>query len=302
MRINSRKIRLPKIGIKSRLILYVVTIVFGVVSLVEVAYNLFPEVINYIIFTLSGAGIFTSAWYIYYDIMHSIEKFTKIVVESNSLARRIYRDHRYRMMVSTTISFLINILYALGNGLYGIINNSMWFITLAIYYMVLSIMKVNVLWYERKVSILEITKELKLKEIYVYRRCGILLTFMTLVLGGAVELMVKNEGGKEYKGYLIFIVAAYTFYNMIMSIINLIKVRKFKSIIIKTIKNIGYAEAMVSMLSLQTAMFVSFKSESKINENYINGLTGTVVCSIVLAIGIYMVYSSNKLIYKVREE
>lgn len=114
-------------------------------------------------------------------------------------------------------------------------------------------------------------------------------------------LMVCEEEGKSYPGFLIYAVAAYTFYKIILSIINLVKVRKFKSPLLMAIRDIGYIDACVSVLSLQTAMFASFGSEQESFIKLMNGATGSVVCLLVLGIGIYSVRQANKMKRKLSE-
>ena len=108
---------------------------------------------------------------------------------------------------------------------------------------------------------------------------------MAVVLCGAVVLLIREEGGKHYAGFLIFAVAAYTFYKIILAVINLIKVRRMKSPLLLAIRNIGYADALVAVLSLQTAIG---EGEEQ-NTQWMNGMTGVAVCLMILAIGIYMI-------------
>ena len=56
-----------------------------------------------------------------------------------------------------------------------------------------------------------------------------------------------------------------------MAVVNMVKVRKTKSPILITIRNIGAADALVSMLTLQAAMFASFQDKNSLNTNQING-------------------------------
>ncbi len=55
-----------------------------------------------------------------------------------------------------------------------------------------------------------------------------------------------------------------------------------------TLRNIGYADALVSLLSLQTALLAEFGGETQIPMFWANGLTGTAVCVMILLMGSYM--------------
>ena len=60
-------------------------------------------------------------------------------------------------------------------------------------------------------------------------------------------------------------------------------------------KYIGLASALVSMLSLETALINAFGSEDEeVFRVIMTAITGGVICVIVLAIGVYMVIRSTK--------
>ncbi len=59
------------------------------------------------------------------------------------------------------------------------------------------------------------------------------------------------------------------------------------------IRNIGFADALVSILSLQTAMFASFGGDNEFIRP-MNAATGTVVCLMILIMGIRMIRMAAK--------
>lgn len=82
-----------------------------------------------------------------------------------------------------------------------------------------------------------------------------------------------------------------TFAKMIMATINMVKARKYKSSQIMGGRNIGYADALVSILSLQTAMFAMFDQGDMTLRTRMNGITGACVCLMVIIMGATMVRS-----------
>ena len=83
---------------------------------------------------------------------------------------------------------------------------------------------------------------------------------------------------------------------MIAAVINVVKAGKLKSPLLMAIRSIGYVNACVSLLFLQTAMFASFGEGIAEVEIQMNGMTGIVVCLMVLAVGSHCVVSSGKMI------
>ena len=62
-----------------------------------------------------------------------------------------------------------------------------------------------------------------------YRLCGIVLTLMNMSLAGVVILVISQNRGFHYGGYLIYIMAMYAFYVTIMAVVNLVRYRKYRS-------------------------------------------------------------------------
>ena len=289
--------RMPKAAPWLRMLLYVATALFAVLSIVESGCGYFPYVIDIAIYVVSACSLTVSAVYLYCDLKTGVGTAVRGVTGKSRLARRAYGDYRFRAVLATSFSFLLNLAYAVGNGIYAWFHHSPWLGTLAAYYICLSVMRFTVVWQERKdaksresshISDRE-RGEQQLWEGQVCKRGGGGLIAMAVVLCGAVVLLIREEGGKHYAGFLIFAVAAYTFYKIILAVINLIKVRRMKSPLLLAIRNIGYADALVAVLSLQTAMFAAFGEGEEQNTQWMNGMTGVAVCLMILAIGIYMI-------------
>ncbi len=175
----------------------------------------------------------------------------------------------------------------------GIMNQSSWFITMAVYYSLLGIMRYCAVHTERKISRLEDHELIRKKELAVIKIDGILL-LLNLALSGVVLLTIAEGTAKAYSDIMAISIAAYTFYKIIMAVINMVKVRKMESPILITIRNIGVADALVSMLTLQMTMLVSFQGTDSLDMNRMNGITGLAVCLLISALGISMIYYAFK--------
>ena len=127
------------------------------------------------------------------------------------------------------------------------------------------------------------------KEISVIKTDGILLLVLNLALSGVVLLTIAQDTAKRYSEIMVISIAAYTFYKIIMAVVNMIKVRKTKSPILITIRNIGTADALVSLLTLQATMLASFQNESSLDRNQMNAITGLAVCILIAILGISMI-------------
>lgn len=105
-----------------------------------------------------------------------------------------------------------------------------------------------------------------------------MLLLLNLALSGVVLLTIAKGTAKTHSEIMVISIAAYTFYKITMAVINMVKVRKMQSPSLITIRNIGVADTLVSMLTLQTTMLASFQDTSTIDANQMNGITGLAVC------------------------
>lgn len=142
----------------------------------------------------------------------------------------------------------------------------------------------------------------RIRELKSYRICGLILLTLNIVLAGVVILVIRKNQSFEYAGVLIFVMAAYTFYITITAVVNLVKYRKYDSPVMSAAKVISFAAALVSMLSLETAMLSRFGSEdsSPYFDRIMIGATGAGVCVIIVSVSVYMTVRSTKQIKRLK--
>ena len=89
--------------------------------------------------------------------------------------------------------------------------------------------------------------------------------------------------------------AMYAFYNIITAVMNVVKYRKYRSPVMSAAKVVSLAAALVSMLSLETAMLTQFGStDSEMFRRIMTSCTGAGVCTIILAMAVYMIYHATR--------
>lgn len=206
-------------------------------------------------------------------------------LREHPLGGRYLSDAAFRAEVSLYPSFCINLLYAAVKLFSGIYYGSVWFISLAAYYILLAVMRLLLLTSTRKMRLkTDIAAELKR-----YRACGGLLALMTLALTGMISFIIRQDGGYDYPGVLIYFMAMYAFYAVITAVVNLIKFRTHGSPVLSAAKAINLTAALVSMLALETAMLSQFgqAGDARFRRD-MTAASGGVVCALVLGMAIYM--------------
>ncbi len=285
---------IPSLRLRYRILLYFVTIVFIALALLNAALACFPYFAGIIFYVLAAVTLTASCYYVVIHIRKDIREIIKPAIAANPYTNKVTTDYRWRTILFAVPGMVSNIIFAAFNGVIGITSHSAWFGTLSAYYILLSIMRAGIVRQERKLAVIKEKGEHIRRELSVYRRNSVLFIFMAVVLAGAVILLQNSQGGKNYPGFTIYAVATYTFYKIITSTIQVIKVGKRKSPLLSITRRIGYIDACVSILTLQTAMFASFADGEEELIKLMNGITGTVVCVMVLGLGIQGIYSSRK--------
>lgn len=196
-------------------------------------------------------------------------------------------DLAFRGSVSIYQGMMVNFFYVVFRILVGIRYASVWFLTIAIYYLLLGIMWLSLALSYRNRNIKS--------ELRCYRRTAWLLFLLNIPMGGMIVLMVLTDSGYSYPGYVIYLSALYTFYTIILAIVNLVKFRKLGSPILSAAKVLSFVAALMSLLGLQTAMISQFSTEGAAFRRRMNAITGGGVWFSVILIAVYMLLCSRRM-------
>ena len=224
-------------------------------------------------------------------------KRIKKKIYDNSFGNRYMTDVAFRTHISLYTSLAVNLLYAGTNAVSGFLYRSAWFGILAGYYIILATMRFILLRYVKKNAIgTNMMGEWKRARV-----SASILTLINLALSGAILMMMYQNRGFEYHGMLIYVMAMYTFYITTLAIVNIVKYRKYNSPIMTTTKIITLAAALVSMLSLETAMLSEFGTETSLEtKRILIAATGAGISIVVLGLSSYMIVRSTKEIDKLK--
>ncbi len=220
-------------------------------------------------------------------------------IYENPFGNRYMTDKAFRTKVSLYISLGINLLYVAMQGLQWHLFRSWWFVVLAAYYSILSVMRFLLLRYVRANDIgSSILSEWKRSRV-----CACILMLVNLCLSGAVLMILYENRGYDYPGILIYVMALYTFYSAINAVVQTVRYRKLGSPVMSTAKVIALSAALVSMLNLETAMFSQFGGEMSIDhQRLMIILTGAGISIAVNAMSAVLIVKSTHAIQAYNSE
>ena len=224
-------------------------------------------------------------------------RYFKMAKEKNRYLSRWSADMRLRVKLSLYLSLGMNTAYAILQFCTGLWHGSFWFHSLAIYYLMLVIIRFFLL---RDVKGMEPGED-RIAELRRYRFCGIILLLMNLALISMVFFITYFGRGVTHHPITTIAMAAYTFGSMTLAIVNLVKYCRFRSPLLSAAKSINLVAASVSMLTLETAMFSAFGQDTAEETRHLMTLlTGIAVCLFVLGIAIYMLIHASKELKKIK--
>ncbi len=200
-------------------------------------------------------------------------------------------DFRRQTVLVTLPSLLLDLIFISFNFLMGLYMRSLWYFMMCIYYIVITLLRMNVLARSTKALF---SKDKTRAFIKIYKSTHRLLLLLTVMLVGAVYMLVDNYIWKSYPGIILYFVALYTVYKVSASIINLFKAGKTGSIVTILLRKIGQADALVSLLILESALI----GRSGISRSYkmlgVAAVSGAIVCLIMLVISLDGLFKSRK--------
>lgn len=207
-------------------------------------------------------------------------------VNGTAFGKRYVEDAAFRGGTGLFAGMIFDFIYVAFRIAVGIRYSSLWFVSMAVYYLVLGGMRLSLfIAYRRRGS----TDERK-----YYRRTARLLFLLNIPMGAMILQMVLTDSGYSYPGYVIYISAMYTFYTMIASVAALRRFRRLGSPVLSAAKAVNFVAAMMSVLGLQTAMIAQFSAESDGFRKMMNALTGGAVWSAVILTAAFMLRRSRR--------
>ena len=249
-------------------------------------------VLHYVLYALAAISL----TYFVYTIVYFAPKITESsinLLKKYKFTRSLLENYGYRTLVFSIISFTLNLAYVVFMAVLGIMTGSAWYLAITAYYLVLSFVKGFVFYSKKKYKD-------EVHQAKTFKYSAGMLIFLTIAFSGIITLIYTSNMYFEYAGLMIYAVAAYTFLNLTVAIVNLFKARKQDDLYVQCMRNINLASALVSVVVLQVALFQAFSPEN--NTSFANGLTGGVISVLILILAIYMIIKANKILKQEKKD
>ena len=185
-----------------------------------------------------------------------------------------------RAVKFASASLAINIAYCIYHIGFGIASSSWWLFSVGMYYLVLSLARFFVIIAKNDHS-------------FVMKSSGAMLIALAVTIFGTVILSAVKDRGEKFHEIIAITIAVYAFSKITVAAVKLIKYGRSSFARLVVLRNISFASALVSILSLQRILLATFEGMTEIEIHIMNAMTGMGVVAIVFFLGIMLFKNAN---------
>lgn len=197
-------------------------------------------------------------------------------------------DFEGRTLILSVLSLLANLFYATSFLFTAIISRSVFYCALSIYHLIIGSMRRGVLrTYAQREEWGDSYRE---RQLQAYRRSGILMIVLHLLLSGSMADIIFTEGDYRLPRGAVGVSVAYAVYKITSAAYNTFKARRSRNPAVRAMRSISLADASASVLLLQRVLVDGPLSERVA----FNSVSVAVVTLFSLSLGIYTIVSANR--------
>ena len=188
-------------------------------------------------------------------------------------------EYDYKTYMTAGGSLAATILYALYNGFLGISHASLWYGTICVYYILLTILRGAIIIAAKRIHLRQPPESAR-------DRASLLISFLLLILNISlivpVSIMVKQQKPVNMTLIPAIAMAAYTTCKIVMASVNLRKRRVSSDSLVWLLRTISFIDALVSILTLQNTLIMVNSHGENMKMFQLTAVTSAVVWIAIL--------------------
>ena len=210
-------------------------------------------------------------------------------------------DDIFQTQTMLLASLAMNIAAATFKFVMGVWFGSKWLVTVSIYFLTLSAMRLLLLNRDRKSKKLETPEHKRLYDLKGYRVCGYMVLFMNMIVGRMIVQMLVDNEGYDYPGLMLYLIGLFAIANFANAIYNVKKYWHIYNPMISAAKRLSFSTALVLLYTLQTSALARFGNNHEQLRRLLNSISGAVVELVLFTMAILMIVRSNQEMHKLKE-
>lgn len=213
------------------------------------------------------------------------------------LTRACMEDYGFRTVFFAICACALNFIFAGFNCVAAVKYASVryWYVTFTGYYIVLALQRISILLAFRKIKRKYADDDglFQRAKWEIYLGSGVFFILLQFALAAVVAQMYLMEKPTETGEIMAITTAVYTVIKITLAIRNLAKAKAFEDVIVQTLRNIGFVDALASLLSLTTTLITTFGvMEGSMQTLFL--VLGIVFCAFTITLGICMILRAAK--------
>lgn len=277
---------------------YLLTAVFiaGAVALSILGQDTGYEVLAYVFYALAALSLGYTVYTLVLFVPAIKSKITE-KLKSHTITANVLENYDFKTTVFALLSFAVTVAFATVNLVSAIKYGLIWYGAIAAYYFVLILFRGGVLFAYKKCAgkFSRDTERYERSKWQIYLASGVFLILLAFAMTGAVTQMMLS-GRPAVGGEIMAITnAAYTFYKIGMAVYNLFKARKSSNPVTQALRNLNFADACMSVVSLTVLMISTFENGNTLSAiHYVKYAVGFFVCAAIIAMASFMIIKADK--------
>lgn len=217
-------------------------------------------------------------------------------IEQDPLAQKIKEKERSEgaFGIGMYAEQCINFVYGIFKIASGVVHGSAWIGADGIYNLAQGLIQLYQILRHKKAT--DIQGQWK-----AYRQCGFMMIVLHLTMTGMVFQMIHMGRHEDSSEIMIIATAAFTFYKLINTFVNVAKDRQHKNPVDSAVYFLDLSQALYNLFVLQVGLLWVFGGAGFAYQKLMNSLTGGAVCLLVCCMGFYMLWRSRRDMKKLEE-
>ena len=290
---------LKKILFPGWFVLFITSLVSIVGLFYQFTNNFNYSIMAYLIYGISFYSFIVLMTYLI-SYCPALIKWFKMMISKDKYVIRYKEDFTFRTKVLLISALLINLGFVFSKMITGLMYNSIWFLILGLYYLLLVIIRIRLVIFTHM-------NQIKVNLIAEHKqaiRSALTLLLINVVLIFILIFVIIYGEKFNFPGIFIYIMTLYTVYSVISSIVSVAKYKKYKSPIMSTSRIVSLASALIMLLALETAILAKYNNgmdRDNLNKVII-GCTGIAIALTILGLSLYKIIKSVKILRKIKNK
>ena len=208
-------------------------------------------------------------------------------------------EYDFKTYINAAGALAVTLIFAFYNGYLGIRHASLWYGTICVYYILLTVLRGAIIAAAKRINRYDEQEAARNK---AFLTISSLLLILNISLIVPLSIMVRQQKPVNMTLIPAITMAAYTTYKVIMASVNLKKRKTSSDSLVWLLQTIAFIDALVSIMILQNTLIMVNSDGESLSMLPLTAFTSAVVWITVLLMSLCAITKGIKRIKKNKEE